>query len=510
MAENDNWIELLGLIWQRKGLLRFMGNAVKSCTKFTIPFLLMSFTLNVNSYEFTGRKWIGGKATIYASIPGISDSGIAWNTALLNATLEWNQKTAFNFTLLPIYRDPCVADGLNSIKFTSDLCGQRFNDATLAVTVLKYKEQELGPDAISEADIFVRDDISFDIFDGDLMQAGATEPRVDFKRTILHELGHVIGLDHEESKVAIMQPEISDIFSLQPDDIIGANKLYTGTSNCEVKELNFGQTLESLNLPDCTVKNLTLGGSDDSFIDLYRFKISAPSIMDFAINSTELESVLIIADTDLNYIAVDSDTSDGCNASLKAELDAGDYYLMVNTFDKQIKQQCELVGQYELTANYVSESPIGLNLQVNSDNIGLNSKFFGSITANGGETYGNKFSPQDSLDISASIDIDPSHGGKEGFIVVAAVIQDSIMLLNKKGQFVEFSAVDTPIIPVLEKKLEEIETIEITRDLVAIDFGIESIAVDFFVGYGLTEEGNQIYTHAKPFNLTIAPSIEEY
>ena len=57
----------------------------------------MSFTLNVNSYEFSGRKWIGGKATIYTSIPGTSDSGIAWNTALLNAALEWNQKTRKKF-----------------------------------------------------------------------------------------------------------------------------------------------------------------------------------------------------------------------------------------------------------------------------------------------------------------------------------------------------------------------------------------------------------------------------
>ena len=485
-----------------------MGHVVKSCTKFSISFLLMSFTLNVNSYEFSGRKWIGGKATIYTSIPGTSDSGIAWNTALLNAALEWNQKTVFDFTILSIDRDPCVADGLNSIKFTSDLCGQRYNDATLAVTVLKYKEQKLGPDAISEADIFVRDDISFDIFDGDLMQAGATEPRVDFKRTILHELGHVIGLDHEESKVAIMQPEISDIFSLQPDDIVGANKLYTGTSNCEVKELKFGKTSGSLNFRDCTVKNLTLGGSDDSFIDLYRFKISATSEMDFAIDSTELESVLIIADTDLNYIAVDSDTSNGCNARLKTELGEGDYYLMVNTYDKQIKQQCELTGEYELTASYLSKSPVDLNLQDNMGNLGLDSKFFGSITADEGQTYGNLFSSQDSLNISASIVIDQSHRGEDGFIIVAAVINDFIMLLNEKGQFVEFSPTASSIIPVVEKKLAEVEDIEIASNLVAADFNIQAITVNFFVGYGLTDDWDKIYTHSLPLNLTISSGSE--
>ena len=469
----------------------------------------MSFTSIVASYEFSGRKWVGGKATIYASIPGISDSGIAWNTAFLDAALEWNQETIFDFTVLPIYRDPCVADGLNSVKFAADLCGQRFNDATLAVTVLKYSGQKLGPDAISEADIFVRGDIFFDIFNGDLTQAGSINSRVDFKRTILHELGHVIGLDHEEDKVAIMRPELSDIFSLQSDDIAGVNKLYTGTSNCEVKELKLGKTSESLNVPDCTVKNLTLGGSDESFIDLYRFKISATSEMDFAIDSTELESVLIIADTDLNYIAVDSDTSNGCNARLKTQLGEGDYYLMVNTYDKQIKQQCELTGEYELTASYLSKSPVDLNLQDDMGNLGFNSKFFGSITADEGQTYGNLFSSQDSLNISASIVIDQSHRGEDGFIVVAAVIDDLVMLLNEKGQFVEFSSGGGSITPVLEKKLAGVENLEIARDLVAEDFGVQAITVDFFVGYGLIEDWNRVYTHSKSFNLTIAPSIEK-
>jgi len=482
----------------------------KNFYRLIITVLTIILSPNIHPFEFKGNKWIGAETTIYANMPGVSGSGIAWNTAIFNAALEWNEKTVFDLKVLPIYRDPCMPDDLNSIKFASDLCGQKFNDATLAVTVLNYKEQQLGPEAIVEADIFVRDDILFDVYDGDLRESDILPNTVDFKRTVLHELGHVIGLDHEEQQPAVMQPQLSNIYSLQLDDIAGVNKLYTGITNCNVKELKFGKTLDSLSLPDCTVRELTLGGRDESLIDLYSFKTIATAELDFEISSNELESVLIIADTDLNYIAIDSDTSDGCGSRLKAQVDAGEYFLMVNTFDIQIKPQCKLTGGYELSASYSSKSPVNLNSQGNIGNSTLNSKFFGSITANGGETYGNKFSPQDSLDISASIDIDPSHGGKEGFIVVAAVIQDSIMLLNKKGQFVEFSAMDTPIIPVLEKKLEEIETIEITRDLVAIDFGIESIAVDFFVGYGLTEEGNQIYTHAKPFNLTIAPSIEEY
>ena len=83
------------------------------------------------------------------------------------------------------------------------------------------------------------------------------------------------------------------------------------------------------------------------------------------------------------------------------------------------------------------------------------------------------------------------------------------MLLNEKKQFVEFSSLDKRIIPVLEKKLEGIETLEIVRDLVAEVFDIQAITVDFFVGYGLVGDLSRVYTHSKPFNLTITPSSEE-
>ena len=52
------------------------------------------------------------------------------------------------------------------------------------------------------------------------------ESEIDLYRVALHELGHFMGLDHESSNVAIMQPVIGDIDELQQDDIDGANSLY--------------------------------------------------------------------------------------------------------------------------------------------------------------------------------------------------------------------------------------------------------------------------------------------
>ena len=79
-----------------------------------ITVLVVYLNPNIYSYQFKGNKWIGGETTIYADIPGISNSGIAWNAAFLGAALEWNAKTVFDLKVLPIYRDPCIADGLNT------------------------------------------------------------------------------------------------------------------------------------------------------------------------------------------------------------------------------------------------------------------------------------------------------------------------------------------------------------------------------------------------------------
>ena len=225
------------------------------------------------------------------------------------------------------------------------------------------------------------------------------------------------------------------------------------------------------------------------------------------VNSDGLESVIIIADTDLNYIAIDSDTSEQCGARLAAQLEAGNYFLMVNTFDIQVKEQCELVGAYELIANYTSKSPVDLDHKNTPSRNNLGPKFIGSITGNQGESYGNLFSAKDSLDISASMTIEASHRGEDGYIVVAAVIEGQIMLLNAQGQFVDFSSRGGSIIRASEKRLEEIETIEIAKDLVAKQYDIEEIIVDFFVGYGLVSEPGKVYSHDNPFNLTITSAI---
>jgi hypothetical protein len=455
-------------------------------------------------FEISGSKWIGASVDYYVNLIGSSGTGIAWNTAFIQAINDWNTETVFNFNVIPEYKDPCVSDELNSVAFLKDICGLEYNDSAMAVTIVRYERQLLGPPAIVEGDIFVNSNIEYDIYDRDSASPNPFYKKFDFKRSVLHELGHVIGLDHEEVNQAVMQPKYGNIYKLQEDDILGVSRLYGGLSNCTIKPLKLGFTEEALSFPDCTVKELTVGGNDESLVDIFSFSLSHSASYNFSVLSKQLESVIIVSDNDLNYLARDSDTSGGCDANLQTVLGPGEYFLIVNTFDSPIKEGCGLVGDYKMSVSYSgpSSQKLGQNLSITGAR--HDAKFSGAITGNDGLSFGNKFTPNDSLDISATISIDPVHRGRPGFIVVAARIDNQFLLLNDQGSFIDSKA----LIPFLEKNLETIEAVQIYTNLVAAEFDISQIEVDFFVGYGLLAEPNEVFFHEKPINLIISPSEE--
>ena len=456
-----------------------------------------------SAYLINGSKWLRGEAEFYVAVPGLSATKISWNSAVIDALNKWSSNTLFNFTIVEEYKDPCAFDGFSSLDFSEDFCGSEFGTNTLAVATRRFQLQELGPPNIIESDIVVNSEERYDIYDGPLVQLGLPDNGLDFKRIALHELGHAIGLDHEEANQAIMGPTISDVFELQDDDIAGVKALYSGLDSCTIKRLSFGSSSESLSSGDCTVQELTVGGSDDSYIDLYQFEVSQSAHFEFSASSDILDTVLLLATTDLEYLAVETGSSDDCNSTLNRTLEAGSYFLMVNTFDRSINADCGVFGDYSLTANFTTEAQSQLGPPTSLLGSFSQASFTGGISADDGTSFGNLFSPWDSLDIIAGITMDPIHVGEPGFLMVAALLPDALLMLNEENQFVDVSDPGAPLRIYRRKVLAETEQIDILNDLVPGPLGIFQLEANFVVGYGLDANPDEVYYHTTPINLIV-------
>lgn len=455
------------------------------------------------AFDIDGTKWPGGKTDFYVSIDGTSPSGLLWNTAFIGAMQDWTNATRFNFTAFNELEDPCRFDSRNGVGFTSDVCGSAFGENTLAVTLTRFTSQVLGPPAIIRSDIVINDSVRYDIFDGRLVQFGIPFGSIDFRRVALHELGHAIGLDHESAAPAIMAPNISNIDSLQADDILGANTLYGGLDNCKITPLVFGTTRNALDESDCTVIDLTVGSTDTSFIDVYRFDLDAPTTVSFAMESTALDSVLILATTDLTYLDFDDKTSGLCSSSLTTNLPRGSYFLLGNTFVEPPKTECGNTGSYVLEASFSSATQANLGSTVSLLGAASSGSFSGGISADGGLSFGNKFTSTSTLDIDVSIGIDSLHVGQAGFLVAAALIDDQVLFLNSQGDFE--TAPPAGFVAAKSKTLSDIENLSVVSDLIPANLGIDNIEVNFWIGYGLNSEPNEIFFHQQPLNLVVTP-----
>jgi len=457
------------------------------------------YASTLSAFDINGRKWPGGEVEVYLDLTGSSASGVLWNTGFAAAMQDWNEATPFNFVLRPEFRNPCSRDGLIGVNFTDSVCGDAYGDSTLAVTVFFIELQVLGPSRIVEADIVFNNEVTFDIFDGPLFST----PGVDFQRVALHELGHALGMGHEEDATAIMAPNIGNLDRLQPDDILGATVLYSGLSNCVIADLPYAGAAAELGEDDCTVDELTVGEGDDSFIDVYRFDLTGPTDLNFATTSAALDSVLILADAKLQFLAADPKNGPSCDSELQVRLPAGSYFLLANTFVQPRAENCDTAGPYNLA---VEISP---GFQLLSGGAGLlggfaNASFRGGISADDGQSFANQFSSTDTLDVAANILIDPAHQGQPGFLVVAAQLSDgSLFLRDQQGNFIAYNGVD--LIHTADKTLAALESLEIINNLIVADSGFSEIVVDFYFGYGLETNPAELYFNQSPLTMAISP-----
>ena len=183
---------------------------------------------SVNAYVLFDFRWPSATTTFNVDIPGADG---LWNTAFEQAMGRWNAATIFDFRIRrDTLEDLCdTGNSENGAGFVSDVCGEAFGENTLATTKLWGRG-----DLLTQSDILFNDAYSWNVYDGPY-RTGSWTGVVDFRRVAVHELGHALGLNHEDDVPAIMVTSISrgdTIVAPQADDIAGVDALYgTGTSS---------------------------------------------------------------------------------------------------------------------------------------------------------------------------------------------------------------------------------------------------------------------------------------
>jgi len=145
----------------------------------------------------------------------------AFATAVAQAASAWRSATHFNLTTDTAVRGSCdVFNGplLDGIELANvDCSGIGFGSRVLALTEW-YTD---GAGTKLEFGITFNSSERWAVYDGPLRFS-----EIDFRRVALHELGHVIGLEHESSQLAIMSATIGDRYTLLPDDVNGVVARY--------------------------------------------------------------------------------------------------------------------------------------------------------------------------------------------------------------------------------------------------------------------------------------------
>jgi len=191
--------------------------------------------------------WAQGQATL-TSFLGTPSTGallngtLSWDQNSINAANDWNAVgTAFHFNVQVggQLNEPCGPRGPghacpntgpagdNPIVFRDSFCGGSFGADIIELTNNCWD----ASGAMINAPVFVNSSVPWNAYDGQILFSGSTAIN-DIRRVLLHEFGHVLGLDHPDlngqTVQAIMNSQESDIDRLQPDDIAGIRAIYPG------------------------------------------------------------------------------------------------------------------------------------------------------------------------------------------------------------------------------------------------------------------------------------------
>lgn len=182
--------------------------------------------------DFSGPfpiAWNPGNVPVHIRMPASNPllDGHTYNTTIEAAVREWNIVLG-TIQLAPSIlstADNVNGNGINEVVMTPTINGSAFGTNVLAVAL-----NRVTGTTRAEGDVLFNPIWRWDSYRG---PRAANPDRFDLRRVALHELGHVLGLDHPDegsppqTQTAIMNSRISNTLdALQTDDIAGAQALY--------------------------------------------------------------------------------------------------------------------------------------------------------------------------------------------------------------------------------------------------------------------------------------------
>ena len=186
-----------------------------------------------------------------------------------------------------------------------------------------------------EVDIVFNDAENWDIYSGELRNN-----TVDFERVALHELGHALGLKHEASNAAIMQSALTNIDTLQQDDINGANFVYGGIYSIS-SIYGIDITIPDPNPLDGIVDTLNISGEltagdasvDENLIDIFQVSFANDINVTVELSATDFDPLLYLVRMDSTQTVIQdfvfADDNSGLDAAsrINVPIPAGTYWI---------------------------------------------------------------------------------------------------------------------------------------------------------------------------------------
>ena len=288
---------------------------------------------DVLTYWPRGNSWPATAIPVWMVLR-LGGAGSSWHRAAVNALTVWNAAgSRFHFSALIADSPPVVScsnpDRRNVMVWRDKFCGEAWSGGTLAIT------KWWGSPNIIDSDVVFNSNSQWAWYRGNLRL-----PSIDFERVAIHELGHVLGLDHPDdhgqSVHAIMNAGVSNIHTITADDIDGVVAIYGGTarpppttSRCFLADLGTvaaeGATvlLRGTLDADCVSPNYS-----GELARYYRFRIVRAADVTIDMTSSNINSWLTLrrgANIRGAELTSNDDGGAGRNARITRRLQAGTY-----------------------------------------------------------------------------------------------------------------------------------------------------------------------------------------